>query len=80
MGWLALLFPTGVTGGKGAKRMDTDDLEPRPTIATPPNLDRMSVGELQEYIADLEGEIARVQAMIDAKQDHRSTAESVFKK
>jgi uncharacterized small protein (DUF1192 family) len=60
--------------------MDTDDLEPRPTIATPPNLDRMSVHELRDYVAELEAEIARVQAMIDAKQDHRSSAESVFKK
>lgn len=60
--------------------MDTDDLEPRPTITTPPNLDRMSVDELRDYVAELEAEIARVQAMIDAKQDHRSSAESVFKK
>lgn len=60
--------------------MDTDDLEPRPTVSSPPNLDRMSVYELQDYIADLEAEIARVQVMIAAKQDHRSSAESVFKK
>jgi uncharacterized small protein (DUF1192 family) len=60
--------------------MDTDDLEPRPTITSPPTLDRMSVDELQDYIADLEAEIARVQTMIAAKQDHRSSAESVFKK
>ncbi|MEQ8697302.1 MAG: DUF1192 domain-containing protein [Bauldia litoralis] len=60
--------------------MDTDDLEPRPTLTSPPNLDRMSVDELEAYVADLEAEIARVQSMIAAKQDHRSSAESVFKK
>lgn len=60
--------------------MDTDDLEPqRPTLATPPNLEVLSVGDLEHYIAQLEAEVARARAMIDAKGGAKAAAESVFR-
>lgn len=42
-------------------------------------LDRMSVEDLQAYIADMKVEIARVEAAVDAKESFRAKAESVFK-
>ena len=44
------------------------------------DLDPMSVEELHERIATLEGEIARVRSKIDASVNHRATAEALFKK
>ncbi len=52
---------------------------PRPT-ATPPNLEKMSVAELQNYIESLKAEIARAETMIKSKQSVRSGAEALFKK
>ncbi|KAA5606572.1 DUF1192 domain-containing protein [Roseospira marina] len=59
--------------------MDTDDLEPRPVLAQPPNLEVMSVGDLEHYITQLEAEITRARATIDAKGGAKAAAESVFK-
>jgi uncharacterized small protein (DUF1192 family) len=42
-------------------------------------IDTMSVEELRERIAMLEGEIARLQAAIDARQKTRSAADALFK-
>ncbi len=42
-------------------------------------LDTLSVAELQDYIAELRAEIARVEADIDGKQRHRSAANAFFK-
>ena len=44
------------------------------------DLDPLSVEELEERIATLEGEIARVRAKIDAAVNHRASAEALFKK
>jgi len=44
------------------------------------DLDPMSVDELDERIAALEAEIARVKAHQDAATKHRSAAEELFKK
>ena len=60
--------------------MDSDDLEPAKAPVGRPNLDPMSVAELDRYIAELEDEIARVRAEIAAKQGHRNSAEAFFKK
>jgi uncharacterized small protein (DUF1192 family) len=65
--------------------MDLDELFPsKPedplTLATRQDLDPLSVEELQERIAVLEGEIARVSAKLDAAVDYRATAEALFKK
>lgn len=59
--------------------MDIDDLEPRKPIHKPKALDEMSIEALHAYIVELEAEIERVKADIDAKQDHRSSAEAFFK-
>ncbi|MFD1331612.1 DUF1192 domain-containing protein [Methylopila musalis] len=42
-------------------------------------LDRLSVGELNERIVTLRGEIARLEAAIAAKSAHRDAAENVFR-
>ena len=59
--------------------LDADDLEPHKPKQAPLDLEKMSVEELKNYVADMEQEIARALASIDAKQTHRSSAEDVFK-
>lgn len=63
--------------------MDTDDLEP-PEVPLEihrgkPDLQLMSVEQLQDYIAEMEAEIARVRAAIADKQTARGAADAVFK-
>jgi uncharacterized small protein (DUF1192 family) len=65
--------------------MDLDELFPsKPadplTLLTREDLDPLSVDELHERIASLEGEIARVRAKIASAVNHRATAEDLFKK
>jgi len=60
--------------------MDMEDLEPRRKAPALRELDTLSIGELKEYIGELETEIARVKAKIAAKQAHLSGAGSLFKK
>ena len=43
-------------------------------------LDTMGVAELRSYIKELEGEIARVEAAIGKKQDHRGAADRFFRR
>jgi len=59
--------------------MEEEDFEPKRT--KPPNLvlDDLSIGELQAYINDLEGEILRVEAEIDKKSNHRKSVAGLFK-
>ena len=60
--------------------MDAD--EPRKVIKTHEvgmPIDTMSVGELNERIAMLEAEIARLKSSIEAKQKSKSAADAVFK-
>ena len=66
--------------GEARWTMDADDLEPRKAIAKPKDLDAMGIDELEDYIADLEAEIARVREKIAAKQSFKSGAEAVFKR
>ncbi|MDT7951848.1 MAG: DUF1192 domain-containing protein [Acetobacteraceae bacterium] len=56
--------------------MEEDDARPR---LAPLLLDRLGVEELERYIAELRAEIARAQAQIAAKRDHRSAADTFFK-
>ena len=60
--------------------MDPEDLQPRAQPPQKKNLEIMGVSELEDYIADLEAEIARARATIDSKQSHRSGAEALFKR
>ena len=59
--------------------MDMEDLEPRRKAPTLRELDTLSLGELKDYIGELEAEIARVKAKFAAKQAHLSGAGSLFK-
>ncbi len=49
------------------------------TSEFPRNLDGMSIDELQDYIADLKGEIDRVEGDITKKRASQNAAASVFK-
>jgi len=62
-----------------AAPMDPEELEPRKKLPTPPDLDRMSIEELKDYIATMEAEISRVKAKIEAKKAHLAGAASLFK-
>ena len=59
--------------------MDTDDLEPPATKPGQKDLEVMSIEALHDYIAELEGEIARARSMIEDKQGARDGAEAFFK-
>lgn len=60
--------------------INPDDLEPPQPKAKPRDLQTLSVGELEEYIASLENEIARADAMIAQKKAHKSGVEALFGK
>ncbi|MEA3038931.1 MAG: hypothetical protein QOE79_1444 [Sphingomonadales bacterium] len=65
--------------------MDLDELfpgKPADPLAqlVKQDLDPLSVEELEERIATLEGEIARTRAKMDAAVNHRASAEALFKK
>jgi uncharacterized small protein (DUF1192 family) len=65
--------------------MDLDELFPdKPgdplVLLTRQDLDPLSVEELEERIAKLEGEIARVRAKMNAAINHRASADELFKK
>jgi uncharacterized small protein (DUF1192 family) len=60
--------------------MEFEDLEPRKQAPKPRDLSTWSVGELNDYIANLQAEIGRAQDMIKSKQGHRSAADAFFKK
>lgn len=59
--------------------IDTDDLEPTRKKIEKPDLELMSIDELNDYIAEMQAEISRAEASISAKQDHKSGAEAFFK-
>ncbi len=59
--------------------MDTDDLEPPEVPKGKPDLQLMSVEQLQVYICKMEAEIARVRAAIEDKQTAHGAADAVFK-
>jgi uncharacterized small protein (DUF1192 family) len=54
-----------------------EPLTPKPT---PKNLEIMAVAELEAYIAELEGEIARARRMIATKRSIRGGADALFKR
>jgi uncharacterized small protein (DUF1192 family) len=60
--------------------MDDEDARPRQKRIAPVDLDPMSVAEMNDYIAALEAEIARVRANIAAKEKHRHGADALFRK
>lgn len=60
--------------------MDEEDLLPRKQKPALKPLDHLGVAELEQYIAELESEIRRARAAINAKQSHRGDADKFFKK
>ncbi len=61
-------------------RGDDEELPRKRRRLEPLVLDSLGIEELRDYIAELRGEIARVEADIDRKGSHRSAAEMFFKK
>ncbi len=59
--------------------MDTDELDPIKKKPVKKDLTRMSVGDLKEYITDLQAEIARAESAIVTKEKARAGAASFFK-
>jgi uncharacterized small protein (DUF1192 family) len=57
---------------------DEDDL-PRALRPKPSDLDVMSIGELSEYIGELEAEIERIRMAIIRKKEQMLAADAVFK-
>lgn len=66
----------GSNVGGGIVAMNEE--EERPVLA-PIALDRLGVAELARYIATLRAEIARAEAFVAAKQNHRGAADDLFK-
>ena len=60
--------------------MELEDLEPRKAKPKPKDLDVMGVEELEEYLAELEAEAARVNERIAAKKAYLSGADDLFKR
>ncbi len=60
--------------------MDEEDLLPQRQKPKPRDLTVLGVAQLEEYVAELEGEIARARAEIAAKHKQRSGAQDLFKR
>jgi uncharacterized small protein (DUF1192 family) len=58
---------------------DEDLPKPAKSLLVPPVLDMLGIDELQTYIVALEAEIARVKAVISAKDAHKQAAAAFFK-
>ena len=59
--------------------MDLDALEPLKQKVAPKDLDAMGVEQLEEYLAEIETEAARVRAKIAEKKDYLAGAQAFFK-
>ncbi len=60
--------------------IEEDNLPRKRQVLEKPRFDGWDVAQLQDYIAELKGEIARAEAAIGARNDHRSAAEAFFRK
>ena len=59
---------------------DQDEVPRRRQVLEKPRFDGWDVGQLRDYIAELQAEIARAEAGIAAREDHRAAAEAFFRK
>lgn len=59
--------------------MFDEEEQPKPKNIQPKDLDVLGIDALEEYIEELEAEIARVREKIASKKDARGAAESFFK-
>jgi uncharacterized small protein (DUF1192 family) len=60
--------------------IEEEDLPRRRHVLEKPRFDGWDVSQLQEYIAELKVEIARAEAGIAARNDHRAAADAFFRK
>lgn len=60
--------------------MDDDEARPPLPDWPPKSIDHLSVEALQAYRRALDGEIARVERTLDARQRQRSAADALFKR
>lgn len=60
--------------------IEDDDLPRRRKVLETPRFDGWDVAQLEAYIAELRAEIARAEAGIAARRDHRNAAEAFFRK
>lgn len=60
--------------------MFDDDLDPKTKRLKPRSLDKLSIDDLQNYIADLKTEITRVEDDIAKKEAHKNAISNLFKK
>ncbi len=60
--------------------MEDEDRRPKIETPFPRKLEGMAIAALNDYIGELEAEIARVRVDIAAKQSAHDTADSVFRK
>lgn len=59
--------------------MDIEDLEPRKQTPKPKDLESLGVDQLEDYLAELQAEVARVEEKIAAKKSYLSGADAFFK-
>jgi uncharacterized small protein (DUF1192 family) len=59
---------------------EQDEVPRRRQVVEKPRFDGWDVGQLREYISELQAEIARAEAGIAAREDHRAAAEAFFRK
>ena len=60
--------------------IEEEDLPRRRHVLEKPRFDGWDVAQLQDYIATLREEIARAEAAIAARDQHRAAAEAFFRK
>ena len=60
--------------------MDFEDLEPKKGQPKPKDLTSWNIEDLEQYIANMKLEIARVETMIDDKKRVSEDASRLFKK
>ena len=60
--------------------MDFEDLEPKKSLPKPKDLTSWNIEDLEQYIANMKLEIARVETMIDDKKRVSEDASRLFKK
>ncbi len=60
--------------------MSMEEGELQPKAPEPKDLEPMSIEQLEDYVAEMKAEIARVEEAIAAKKDIRVGAEALFRK
>ena len=60
--------------------MDFEDLEPKKGLQKPKDLTSWNIEDLEQYIANMKLEIARVETVIDDKKRVSEDASRLFKK